>query len=171
MRRFFRTIAGKERRITTADPRKASADLRNQMLHVKPERVGISRSELLPNVWGVLMEFWIDKTLVTLVSLADGATSMYYSSGGGNIGCGSFPKVAAASREFIGAAEQRLSLIPATFVCTMPRPGNVSFHLLTFDGFHSIELPEPEPPYAPEPLTMLYGFGQEVITQIRLQVG
>lgn len=166
---FLKRLFPKQQRIhQPADPEQASDELRSMILHLKPEALGIKVSENTPNVWGVLMEYWINQTVVTVVSLADGTTSMYFSSGGGFIGAGEHPKPAMASQQLIQAAESFLAVIPESIACPMPINGNVRFHLLTFDGSRSIEVAENEVEKPSHPFFSLYARGQRVITEIRI---
>jgi hypothetical protein len=158
-----------QRKIRPKDPIRASADLRGLILHMKPEQINVSRSSEIPNVWGVMMEIGMGGAVVTVVSLADGTTSMYFSSGGGIIGAGQHEEVALASKMFIGAAERCLELIPQSIACPMPAQGNVRFHLLTFDGYRSVENVENEIQKPSHPLYRIYESGQWVITKVRMR--
>ncbi|MBN2387823.1 MAG: hypothetical protein JXB85_12465 [Anaerolineales bacterium] len=150
------------------DPAEAAAGLRNLALMIDPAQVGIEPSKANPRVWGVLMELGMGEAVVTLVSLADGTTSMYFSTGGGYLGSGEDPDAARASKDLVLKAEKSLDHIPEAATCPQPRPGNVSFHVLTFDGHRSIEAAEAEIRDRRHPLFSLYGYGQNVITQVRL---
>jgi len=165
---FLKRLFSKTERIKKTDPVKASAELRNMILHVNPDSLGIKPSKNTPNVWGVLMEFWLNQTVVTIVSLADGTTSMYFNSGGAIVGSGTHPKPAAATRQFIRVAEDFLSVIPEAIACPMPKEGNVRFHLLTFSGYRSIEAIESEVENKSHQLFSMYMYGQKVITEIRI---
>jgi hypothetical protein len=168
MMNFLKRLFTRTKRIEPRDTAKASAELRNMVLHINPDSLGIKPSENTPNVWGVLMEFWLNQAIVTVVSLADGTTSMYFSSGGCIVGSGTTPDPAAASRQLIRVAEQFLPVIPETVACPMPKQRNVRFHLLTFTGYHSIELAESEIENKNHQLFRLYAYGQDVISKIRI---
>ena len=165
----LRNLFSPQRKIKPKDPVRASADLRGLILHMKPEQISISRSSEIPNVWGVMMEIGMGGAVVSVVSLAEGTTSMYFSSGGGIIGTGQHEEVALASRMFISAAERCLEAIPQSIACPMPAQGNVRFHLLTFDGYRSIETVESDIQKTAHPLYHLYESGQWVITKVRMR--
>lgn len=59
----------------------------------------------MPAVWGILMETGYPQGIATLVSLADGTTSLYFSNGDGMIGGGQHANIAQASKAFVAAAE------------------------------------------------------------------
>jgi hypothetical protein len=63
-------------------------EMRGQMFRLDPNKVGIKRSNDKPNVWGVMTEFSTDSGYVTIVSLANGRTNMYFSSGSVILGAG-----------------------------------------------------------------------------------
>lgn len=165
----LRNLFSPQRNIKPKDPVRASSDLRGLILHMKPEQINVSRSGEIPNVWGVMMEIGMSGAVVSVVSLAEGTTSMYFSSGGGIIGAGQHEEVALASKMFIGVAERYLESIPQSIACPMPAQGNVRFHLLTFDGYRSIEVVESDVQRTDHPLSRLYESGQWVITKVRMR--
>ena len=83
-------------------------DLRAMVLGARPDEIGLAPTPERPRVWGVLMETGYPKGVATLVTLADGTTSLYLSTGGGTIGGGAHEAVASASRRFLAAVERTL---------------------------------------------------------------
>src|SRR5512140_657648 len=63
-------------------------DLRMNALTRGPAEFGISRDRYPEDVWGILVEIGLEEGSLSLVVLADGSTSLYFSSGGGVIGAG-----------------------------------------------------------------------------------
>jgi hypothetical protein len=59
-------------------------DLRNKVLTLDPSKIGLS-SFGSNRVWGVVMETGYTGAVVTLVTIADGTVSLYFSNGGGII--------------------------------------------------------------------------------------
>ncbi|MCS6849359.1 MAG: hypothetical protein RMN52_16795 [Anaerolineae bacterium] len=108
-------------------PAETYTNLRSMILSTNPKDIGIEQSEAVPNVWGVLMEFQISDTVVTLVSLADGTTSMYFDSGGGIIGAGQHDGVARASKNFVALAESYYNQVEPATQFPLPLPGRVRF--------------------------------------------
>ena len=72
-------------------------EMRGQMFRLNPEKVGIKRANDHTKAWGVMTEFTIDDGYVTMVSLANGRTYMYFSSGSGILGAGDYSMVSIAS--------------------------------------------------------------------------
>ena len=139
------------------------------MLSLDPATVGLHPSAELPRVWGVLMEMGFPDGAATIVSLADGTTSLYTSEGGGVIGGGEHAPVAAASSRFLAEAEAtETGLSPAESVDVhLPPVGIVSFVVLGYSGTQIGAADEQELASMQHPLSRLYAAGQDVITALR----
>ena len=139
------------------------------MLSLDPATVGLQPSVDLPRVWGVLMEMGFPDGAATIVSLADGTTSLYTSEGGGVIGGGEHAPVAAASRRFLVEAEgTETGLSPAESTnVDLPPAGIVSFVVLGYSGTQIGAADEDELASMQHPLSHLYAAGQDVITALR----
>ena len=149
-------------------PNALYAEKRNQLFRLDPEKVGIKRSKEYPNVWGVMTEFTVDGGYVTIVSLANGKTDMYFSSGSGIMGAGDNSMVSIASAELVKTAERYLSQMRSTVDHPFPSPGYTRFYLLTYHGLLTGEVSENIMlDERTHPMYGLYAFTQNVITQIR----
>ena len=141
---------------------------RNQLFKLDPEKIGIKRSNEYPNVWGVMTEFRVDGSYVTIVSLANGKTDMYFSSGNGILGAGDNSMVSIASAELVKTAERYISQMRSTVDHPFPSPGYTRFYLLTYHGLLTGEVSENVMlDERTHPMYGLYAFTQNVITQIR----
>jgi hypothetical protein len=141
---------------------------RNQLFRLDPEKLGIKRSNEHPNVWGVMTEFGLDGGYVTIVSLANGKTDMYFSSGSGIMGAGDNSVVSIASAELVKTAERYLSQMRSSVDHPFPSPGHTRFYLLTYHGLLTGEVSENIMlDERTHPMYGLYAFTQNVITQIR----
>lgn len=127
----------------------------------------LSIREDLP-VWGCVMEMGLPEGVASLVALNSGHTSLYYSNGGGVIGSGCSPPVAAASQALCQRAVEFAHLTTFTTTTPYPEVGHVRFYLRTPEGLRTAECPEPELASRAHPLTPLYDASHEVLTQIRL---
>ncbi len=143
-------------------------DLRDGILSLVPAEIGLAPQVGGPRVWGVLMEMVIDDTPVSLVSVADGSTSLYFGNGGGIIGAGETAAVAAATDQFITTAERLLPEMSRTDAFPLPVAGRVIFYVLTHDGAYTADVVEPDLQAGGHVLSPLYTMGQDVITQVRL---
>lgn len=75
--------------------------LRGMVLHLDPATTTMGWTPDSPAVWGGLMDMSYARGAATLVCLRDGTTSLYTSTGGGILGAGGHPGVAAASMAFL----------------------------------------------------------------------
>lgn len=141
--------------------------LREQVLSVTPEQLGLAPTATRPNVWGALMEWPIGDDIAMLVTLADGTVSLYLSSGGGVIGAGMHEPVRAEAERFLDAAEAHRAHLAATRSVPLPRSGIVRFHARTFVGEWSAEVSEDALVDGTHVLAPLFQQAQEVLTAVR----
>jgi len=141
--------------------------LRERIISAAPAEIGMSPSTLLPRVWGVLTEFAYPQAIVTLVSLADGTTSLYASNGGGIIGGGQHAAVAQASKDLVAMAELHVEdMLPCT-TCLLPVDGRVRFHVLAVGATYSADGDEKTVQRGGHELSPLYIAAQNVISCLR----
>jgi hypothetical protein len=152
----------------TAEPADVYTNLRNQVFKIKPKEVGILQTKETPNVWGVLMETGYPEAVVTLVSLADGTTSLYFGNGGGMIGGGEHTTVAQSTKSFIAAAEKYHRQMTLTESFPLPAVGRVRFYVLTFSGVLTSDVDENKLGRGKHELSPLFYSGQDVIAQFRV---
>jgi hypothetical protein len=139
------------------------------MLHTDPADIGLAPRAGGPRVWGVLTEFPVGGVVVTLVSLADGTTSLYFANGGGMIGGGAHPDVAAASEEVVRRAESLVGQLSRSTETPLPKEGRVRFYVLTHDGTYSADVAQDELVQGSSPLAPLFAAADKVVTQFRLR--
>jgi hypothetical protein len=96
-----------------------------------------------PDVGGVVVDVPSGEDCATVVALADGTTSLYYSSGGGIIGAGDHASVAAAALALLAVVSQHLDGFEDVHDAALPPPSHVRFHVLTPSGRRSADVPEP----------------------------
>ncbi|KQV74986.1 hypothetical protein ASC61_08235 [Aeromicrobium sp. Root344] len=150
------------------DDGEGSAGLRRLVLSTSPADLGLAVDADPDRVYGVLMEIGYDAAVVTIVSLIDGTTSMYISTGGGTIGAGEHEPVAVATRSFVAMAQVFVGQSEPTTTFDLPGAGRVRFQLLTVGGGRTAEAAEDDLGRGRHPLSPLFHAGQDVITQIRL---
>jgi hypothetical protein len=151
----------------SGEPEAIFSNLRGKVLDLDPASVGLAPSHELPRVWGGLMELGLDSGVATIVSLADGTTSMYTSTGGGVIGGGEHAHVAAASRAFLLAFERELELLSPAEEEDLPGDGAVCFRALTYEGRRAATAPDADLRQRDHPLKPLFMAGHDVITALR----
>jgi hypothetical protein len=146
------------------------SELRRQVLNLTPGRLGdepAAGSELL----ALLMETGYPEAVATLVAVADGTTSLYFSNGGGVIGAGEHATVADASRSWL---ETGSSFLPQLSEASDPGPpaeGLTQFVAVTRAGLKTAVAAEEELGDGRHALSPLFYAAQDVITQIRLLEG
>lgn len=142
--------------------------MRGQILGSSPEKIGIVPAPPLTVVWGALVEMGMEGGSATVVSLADGTTSMYTSGGGGIIGAGRHQQVADASRAFLSFVQDNLDLFPPAAETPVPAAGSVSFVVLTYDGIRRAESTQDGLGRPADPLHRTWMEANKVITELRL---
>lgn len=145
----------------------ASGDLREMVFGLSAHDIGITRDNYPRKVWGVIMETGLDSGYYTLVVLADGSTSLYFSSGGGIIGAGEYPAVHAASAEFLAAANRGVAQARPATSHPPPAEGETVFYFLTFSGMQTWHAREQDLGGGRDPLSDLFRAAQATITAIR----
>jgi hypothetical protein len=116
---------------------------------------------------GVVMDMGYDTAVVSIVGLADGTASMYISNGGGMIGLGDNPPVAAAAKRWVEVAEEAAPVLVERGDDELPPDGEIRFNVLTTGTPLEAQVPESELATGTHPLSALYAAGQELIGEIR----
>jgi hypothetical protein len=141
--------------------------LRTQVLTIKPTDIGLTR-EGSGAVWGLLMETGYPEVVATLVALADGTVSMYFSNGGGIIGVGQHDGPRKAAAELLVAAVGHKPECVAVDAYPLPKNGMVRFYLLTWDGVLAAEAVEEDLGDGRSRLSPLFHKAHELISAVRL---
>jgi hypothetical protein len=142
------------------------AGLRNMVFTAKPETVGLNPAAA--EVWGILMETGYPETVATLVALADGTVSIYFSNGGGIIGLGTHPGPQKAGKAFLALAQDYSNSGAAVTNHPLPRPSCTRFYFLTGGGVTTVEAKEEDLGHGRHPLSPLFHQGHELISEIRV---
>ena len=150
------------------DKSESKPNLRELAYNVTPGELGLSPTSELPNVWGVIMDQGIPGGSATLVAFAEGTTSLYIGDRSGVIGAGRHESVRQASLILLRAAEGLINQVPAVAVAAQTPIGQVRFVLRTYAGDRSVVVPAAALAGQMHPISPLFVYGQEVITQIRL---
>jgi hypothetical protein len=150
------------------EPSPTYLKLRSRILSLNPTELGLEPSDDAPRVWGVLVEIGYEVGTASLVSLADGTTSLYYSTGGGMLGSGDYQALAEASRAFVNQAENHFEHMSPTAEFPLPEAGQVRFILLTYSGAYSVEVPEKLLLSGDHLLSPLFERAQQALAQLRL---
>jgi hypothetical protein len=153
--------------------RKANPDvyygLRDQILHLKHEKIGLSAHKHNTDAWAVVMDWGVTRGTATVVAIADGTASIYLSSGGGSVGGGqSHDSIRQAAMRAVSiATEAQREMRPVTSY-PLPGAGEVVFYVLTDAGVFSASASENELSAHRHRLSKLGDAMQEIITQYRV---
>jgi hypothetical protein len=150
------------------EPDQVYLQLRTGIIHLEPGDAGLYPSKTAPHVWGVIMETGYQVGSASLVCLADGTTSLYYSTGGGMLGSAEYTPVSEASKALVSQAENHLNHFSSRTEFPLPEVGQVKFIILTFSGLLTAEVPEKTLTTGKHLLTPLYLRAHETLEQLRL---
>jgi len=142
-------------------------DLRQQVFAIDPSKIGVNPSAS-NSVWGVVMETGYPEAVVTLIALADGTVSLYFSNGGGIIGVGQHEGPRKASTAFLTLSKQFLGQASPTKTFPLPHEGSTRFYFLTSGGIFTTESKEDDLGNNRLPLSPLFHKAHEVIAQARI---
>lgn len=149
------------------DPEQAARELRSMVLKLSAADIGVTLDSFPQQVWGMVMETGSCAGHYSLVALADGTTSLYFSSGGGVIGAGERPEVRQASHHFIERGNEFLTQAKPCNSTEPPNAGMTQFFFLSFEGIRSYIAQEVSLGEMQDPLSPLFHAGHAVITKIR----
>lgn len=149
------------------EPAEIYLGLRNQILSLEPSQVNSLLEQSIPLV-GMLMETGYDTAVVTLVTVADGTVSLYFSNGGGMLGLGEHETPRKAALDFLHFANQFISKAKPTTSFELPSKGFTTFFFITKTGVLSSTALENDLGNNRLPLSQLFHKAHEVISQARL---
>lgn len=149
------------------DPVETIRKLREQALRITASDLDLSPTSERPHVWGAIMELGYPTGIATLVTLAEGTTSLYFSNGGGVIGAGEHEAVREAAETFLDLVEAHRGHLLLVEGVPTPRIGRVRFYVRTFEGTLGAEATENELGGNHHPLSPVFFAGHAVITAIR----
>ena len=152
-----------------AAPAEVYAGLRRQVIDLKADQLGGEFAQV--PILALLMETGYEKAVATLVAVADGTTSLYFSTGGGIIGAGVHESVAMASRRWLEEGVTFLGQLEPVADPPLPAVGQTQFVAVTNDGVRAAVALEEDLGRNRHVLSPLFYAAQEVITQVRLIEG
>ena len=149
------------------DPAEMIRRLREQALRVTAGDLELFPTDARPHIWGAIMELGYPTGNATLVSFAEGTTSLYFSNGGGVIGAGEHEAVREAAERFLDMFEAHRAQLRPVEATPGPRIGRVRFYARTFEETLGAEALEDELALEGHPLAPVFQAGHAVITAIR----
>ena len=162
-------LFGRKRDAEQPPPAEVYVGLRQQVLRLTPDQLDPALAHV--PILALVMETGYSEAVATLVAVADGTSSLYFSNGGGVIGAGTHAAVAEASRRWLETGEQFLPQLSVTTDPSLPTEGLTQFVAVTRDGLRGTVAPEEDLGEDRHRLSPLFYAAQDVITQIRLAEG
>lgn len=141
--------------------------LREAVFAAKPDAMGIVEGVDALAVWGLVMEMGYPENVASLVVMANGTVSLYFSNGGGVIGLGSYTGPKRASKALLQIAPRFLEYCDPTAKFPLPRREHVRFYLFGQDVTLTAEALDAELSDDRHPLSPLFHIAHELITEIR----
>ena len=141
--------------------------LRERALMAPPAEIGLGPAFGTTGVWLALMETGHREAAASLVCVADGSTSLYFSNGGGVIGAGEHDAVRDAALQFIAAAARYATYLSAAADHPLPSLDRVRFYARSGDRLLTAEDSVAALSGGKHALSPLFIAGHGVITAIR----
>ncbi len=143
--------------------------LRNQIFGLDPSSLALSDSEADCEVYAVVMETGYPEGAVTLVAIADGTVSIYFSGGGGMIGYGAHEGPKRVCVEYISMASSFLENCESASIHPLPLVGETRFSVFTFaDGVLAAATDENALGNNTHKLSPLFHKAHELIAEARM---
>jgi len=142
--------------------------MRAKVFELLPGDIGINRKNHPEDVWGVLMETGFnDGEAYSLIVLADGTTSVYFTTGAGIIGAGDHDHIRKVSYTFLEGANYYKNATKPTTSNPLPGPGQVTFYFLSYTGVLTHTSSEEDLGSGKDELASLFHAGHNVIAEVR----
>jgi hypothetical protein len=139
--------------------------LRQQILEMQPEAIGVSADVDRP--LAMLMEMGRPGAAVTLVAVADGTASLYFSNGGGMIGAGAYEPVQRAGANLLAEADKHREHLATTQEYPLPDQDQVRFYVIYPDCIRTAAAPLNERDTYQHSLSPLFYSANDLLTAIR----
>jgi hypothetical protein len=149
------------------NPAEMMRELRLKMLTTPPAEFGLKPTREYPRVYGILMDWPIERGTVSVVSLCSGDASIYTTGTFGVIGGVGHEGVRSAAKNFVKAAEKHHGEAAPTKEYPYPTTGRVRFYLVCYDGVRAIEADLQSVMNGKDKCSDLYAEGQRVVTELR----
>ncbi len=142
--------------------------LRNLILQGSRQKFGLPPASPA-EPYGVLMDWGVSSGTASVVAMADGTASIYFSSGGGYLGGGQkHESIKAAAKKTVEAAVEVLPLLHPTTTFPLPKAGTATFYVLTDGGVLTATATDDELRLQTGPFLRLGNAAQSIISQYRV---
>ena len=141
-------------------------ELRGRVFNFDPNSINIENFAKETGIYGFVMESGYSNGISSLVIIADGTVSLYFSNGGAMIGSGSNENIGEKSIElmkFISSYKDKFEISDSNPIV---RKKNVRFYLLTYDGLLTKEVPQRDLGYNKHELSPVFHKTHELLSLI-----
>jgi hypothetical protein len=142
-------------------------EMRLKMLTVWPKDSGQKPTQEFPHVMGVVMDWPIESTTVTVVSMSTGDASIYTTGTFGVLGGIGHETVRAAATNCVKVAQQYYDEATPTKEYPYPAPGRIRFYLVCYDGVRVMDEDLNAVAHPKDRCSDLYLAAQNVVTELR----
>lgn len=150
------------------NPAEIMREMRLKMLTVWPKDMGRTPSPEFPYVSEVVMDWPIETTTVTVVSIATGDASIYTTGTFGVLGGIGHESVREAATNCVKVAQQYFDEATPTTEYPYPAPGRVRFYLVGYDHVRVVDADLEAVVRGKDKRSDLYVAAQRVVTEMRL---
>jgi len=150
------------------DPKPALPPTQNPYVDLRGRFLGLVSDSQADYLRGAAFELGTGGACASVICVADGTTSLYMSTGGGQIGLGEHEPVRRANVAFRAMVMEHLDRLAPVADVPMVGQGDVHVIAVTADGLRLLRCREDEAADEGSPAWPLYLAGQDVVTQIRL---
>jgi hypothetical protein len=141
--------------------------LRGLAIRVTCQQLELAIPQSTTMVYGVIMDWNLNESVMTLATYITGAANLYLSTGEGVNGGGKDPEVGEAAVDFVMAAQQYIARAMPVSATDLPSKGCIRFYLLTNKGLYAAQEPMTHFEDASSPWLSLFELGSGVIAGIR----
>ncbi len=153
---------------TTTETGDTYESLRNLAIHITGGQLKLSIPDSTTLVYGVLLDWNLNESVMTLAAYITGAASLYLSTGEGINGGGKDPRVGEAAVAFVVAAQDYIARAMPVVTTDLPPSGCIRFYLLTNKGLYAAQEQMVHFEDTTSPWLPLFELGSEVMSQIRV---
>jgi hypothetical protein len=141
-------------------------ELRRLAFETKPGDLGFKSDEEFPKVYGILVDWPVGDQVATILSMRDGTASLYTTTKKGIIGGDSLPGAREAAIQCARTAGHFLDTATPAREFPYPKPGEVFFYFLTYDGVYFASAKEEELFNEKDSRAVLFAWAQRVLTEL-----
>jgi hypothetical protein len=114
-------------------------DLRNMVFGTDPAQLGSRKPDTRDRTWGLVIETGYPDAVATMIILADGTVSLYFSSGGGLVGLGDHDHISEAGHRLLSLTTDFVSCFEESREFPLPDKGQIRIYLMAYSGISAAE--------------------------------